>query len=72
MLGEYGVDDIAWLEASARRPGTIPIGARDLQLARFDNRTDRTSFLRDDPDEWPAAAVKLLHRELATALTSLA
>ncbi len=71
MLGEYGVDDMAWLEASARRPGTIPIRAHDLRLSRFDNRADRTSFLRDDQEAWPPAAVERLHTELSAAFTSL-
>jgi hypothetical protein len=72
MLGEYGVDDMAWLEGSGRRPGTIPIGAHDLPIARFDNRTDKTSFLRAEPDAWPPHAVELLHRELGAAFSALA
>lgn len=72
MLGEYGVDDMTWLQASARRPGTIPIGDDDLPMTRFDNRTDRTSFLRTEPAEWPPESVELLHRELGEAFTALA
>ncbi len=72
MRLEYGCDDIGWLESQARRPGTIRIGDHDIPLARFDNRRDRTSFLRDDPARWPPQQVARLHDDLASAFTMLA
>jgi len=72
MRRDYGVDDIGWLEAHGRRPGAIPIGDRDLPFARFDNRVDRTSFLREPSDQWPAGPVRELHVDLAKALKGLA
>jgi hypothetical protein len=72
MRNEYGTDDIEWLESQARIPGTIPAAGRDLPFARFDNRSDRTSFLREDPDSWPAESVSTLHRDLAAALSTIA
>lgn len=71
MYGDYGTDDIAWLESRARRPGTIPVGDRDLPFARFDNRSDLTSFLRADPSDWSPTRVAAVHDGLAAALGSL-
>jgi hypothetical protein len=71
MYGDYGTDDIAWLESEARRPGTIPIGDLDIPFARFDNRADLTSFLRDDPASWSSADVARVHAGLSAALGSL-
>jgi hypothetical protein len=72
MLENYGTDDMAWLETQARLPGTIPIGSIDIPIQRFDNRTDRTSFLRAEPETWPVEAVQILHHDLSAALSSLA
>jgi len=72
MVEDYGIDDMNWLEGRARIPGTIPIGAADIPMQRFDNRIDRTSFLRGEPAEWPTDAVDELHRDLSAALLRLA
>ena len=71
MYGEYGTDDIAWLESETRMPGTIPIGEHDLPFARFDNREDLTSFLRADPADWSENDVRRVHEGLSAALGSL-
>jgi hypothetical protein len=71
MYGDYGTDDVAWLESVTRRSGTVPIGDHDLPFARFDNRDDLTSFLRADPAEWTENDVARVHTGLATALASL-
>jgi hypothetical protein len=72
MRDDYGMDDIEWLAGSSPEPGTIAIDAGGdthlLPFARFDNRVDRTSFLRADPDGWPPEAIATLHAELAGAL----
>lgn len=72
MAADYGIDDMDWLEGQARTPGTIPIETSDIPMQRFDNRTDRTSFLRGEPSEWPPDAVAELHRDLSAALLRLA
>jgi hypothetical protein len=67
MFGDYGSDDLPWLIDRGggevvwiERGGTrIP-----MPVAVFDNRSDHTSFLRADPEQWPAAAVDALHSEL--------
>jgi hypothetical protein len=76
MLHDYGMDDLAWLVATSPVPGTVAVGDDAIRtlipLAAFDNRVDRTSFLRADPADWPAAAVADLHRDLSAALGALA
>ncbi len=72
MAADYGIDDMDWLESQARIPGTIPIGSADIPMQRFDNRNDRTSFLRGEPSKWPPDAVAELHRGLSAPLLALA
>ena len=87
MLGEYGTDDMAWLLEQSDRPDTIkvervveepaPDGLRYVQrtfylpAARFDNRRDLTTFVRDDRRAWPAEAVERIEAELRGALGRL-
>ncbi len=76
MRGDYGCDDMDWLERTARRPGTITVEAHgrvfDLPFARFDNRVDKTSFLRADEARWRVEEVRAVHEGLRAAFTRLA
>jgi hypothetical protein len=51
MLKEYGCDDIEYLMEKSDRPGFIKIERPEksyyLPIQRFDNRRDKTSFVRD-------------------------
>ena len=69
MFGDYGCDDIEWLVERSSRPGTIEIGVHQIPLARFDNRIDKTSFLRGE--EWPPDLVGELHAGLKSAFAAL-
>lgn len=75
MLGDYGCDDMEWLAARSPRPGTVAVEAHGrtfyLPLARFDNRKDKTSFVRADPRTWNKEDVHALHSGLAEALGRL-
>jgi hypothetical protein len=79
MLEDYGCDDMAHLLAqgeAAGHPGTVP-AIRDgrtyhLPTARFDNRKDKTTFVRAEKATWAQADVGPLHEGMRTALTSLA
>lgn len=75
MVNDYGCDDMDWLEKSARVPGTVSVEAGgqvfDVPVARFDNRCDRTTFLRADPASWDAADVRAVHDGLRVALDRL-
>jgi hypothetical protein len=65
-----------WLEAHAERPGTLTVRARGrtfhVPIARFDNRIDKTSFLRNDRAAWRPEEVRAVHEGLREALEKLA
>lgn len=83
MLGEYGCDDMAWLIEQSDKPDTIrvervlPHGDRFrtrvwyLPAARFDNRIDRTTFVRKPRREWGDEEVAALHHGLRDAFRRL-
>lgn len=77
MRDDYGTDDLAWLLETSDRPGTIRVEHQNgaifhLPAVRFDNRSDLTSFLRDQPSRWPDELLRPLHRRLARAMHTLA
>jgi hypothetical protein len=76
MLGDYGCDDMEWLLQHSGEPDRVRVEARgrehSLRVARFDNRVDKTSFVRDDPSRWRPADVQALHRGLSAAFAQLA
>jgi hypothetical protein len=72
MLGDYGCDDMDWLLQDSDRPDTVRIEAHGrtwhLPVGRFDNRVDKTTFVRADRSQWKDADVRALHEGLAGAL----
>ncbi len=76
MLGDYGCDDMAWLIEQSGRADTVRVETRgrrfDLAVSRFDNRVDKTTFVRADRGRWRAEDVAALHAGLAGALDRLA
>ncbi len=76
MLGDYGCDDMEWLIQHSDQPDTVRIETRgrsfNLPIARFDNREDKTTFVRAEPASWKPADVAALHEGLALALGNLA
>ena len=76
MLGDYGCDDMDWLITHSGRPDAVKIETRGrsyfLPVARFDNRVDKTSFVRADRAQWKPADVAALHAGLSEALGRLA
>ena len=84
MLGQYGTDDMAWLMAQSDRPGAIRVertiqeGDRyatrvyHLPVARFDNRNDLTTFVREDQRLWKAVDIEGIHSGLKSAFDQLA
>lgn len=72
MLNDYGCDDIAYLMETSEVPNTITIHAHDktyhLPIGRFDNRVDKTTFVRDEPEKWDPKLVEELHAGLAEGL----
>jgi hypothetical protein len=73
MLGQYGTDDMEWLESQSDKPGTIRVERLietdgkwatrvfHLPVGRLDNREDLTTFVREPREQWAAADVKRLH-----------
>ncbi len=76
LLREYGIDDMEWLTANSERPGCVTVQAHGrtyhLPVARFDNRVDKTSFLRADQAAWEPGQVKAVHDGLRDALDRIA
>ncbi len=75
MRGDYGCDDMGWLIEQSDKPNTVRLEAHGrtyhLPVARFDNRVDRTSFVRDDAKTWKPEDVKALHEGLREAFALL-
>jgi len=76
MYGDYGCDDMDWLIEHSDRPDTVRIETRGkifhIPVARFDNRVDKTTFVRADRAAWKPADVAALHAGLAGAFEKLA
>ena len=76
MYGDYGCDDMAWLLENSGQPDTVRV-ERDnrgfhLPLGRFDNRVDKTSFIREDTSLWSSADVAGLQKGMREAFDQLA
>jgi hypothetical protein len=75
MMKDYGCDDMDWLEKNSEVKETITIcsgaGKFHLPMARFDNRVDKTSFLREDKSKWPKEKVSQVHNWLKAVLDKL-
>lgn len=76
MLGDYGCDDMEYLLEKSGVPDRVRVETKEgsflLPVARFDNRVDKTSFIRADPSTWDAKDVALLHDGLRQACEQLA
>ena len=83
MLGQYGCDDMAFLLEQSDRPGTIRVdrivaeGNRfvtrsyHIPAGRFDNRQDKTTFVREAAERWNPEDVRALHAELKAAFARM-
>lgn len=83
MLAHYGCDDMAWLMEQSDRPNTVKVDrlvvegdkyvakTYYLPAARFDNRKDKTSFIRAPRAEWKAEDIDAIHQGLKVALQTL-
>jgi hypothetical protein len=83
MLSHYGTDDMAWLIEQSGKPDMIKVeriveqGGRYrntvywLPAARFDNRQDKTTFVRKPRSEWKPDEIRAIHDELSRALKTL-
>lgn len=83
MLAEYAHDDMAYLIEQSDRPGTVRVERIFLQdgkyttrifylpVGRFDNREDKTTFVRAPQDKWSPADVKKAHEALKAAFAQI-
>jgi hypothetical protein len=75
MRNDYGCDDLEWLLERSDRPGTVRVESRGrtfhIPAVRFDNRTDLTTFLRQDRADWKADDLERLEQGLSQAFDRL-
>jgi hypothetical protein len=75
MMGDYGCDDMDFLIQKSDRPDTVKVEKAGksfrVPVARFDNRKDKTTFVRGAKDAWKPEDVKALHGGLADAFSHL-
>ncbi len=75
MYGDYGVCDMAYLLEQSDRTDTVHVSRNGqdyhLALGRFDNRVDRTSFIREDEDKWSAEDVGKLQAGMREAFDQI-
>ena len=61
MLGDYGCDDMEYLINTSEIKDTVTVNAHGrtyhIPVGVFDNRVDKTSFLREEPERWDAKKV---------------
>ncbi len=76
MLGDYGCDDMEYLLKQSDRPDTLAINAHGrtyhLPIGIFDNRVDKTSFLRETPDRWDPQLVAEVTEAIRKATDAMA
>ena len=61
MLGDYGCDDMEYLINTSEVKDTVTVNAHGktyhIPIGVFDNRVDKTSFLRAEPEKWDSEKV---------------
>lgn len=76
MLGDYGCDDMAYLRSVSPKPNTVQVQAHGatyyLPIGVFDNRQDKTSFLREESENWDPQAVAEVSAALRQATDAMA
>lgn len=75
MLGDYGCDDMEYLLEHSEIKDTITVEScgrtYHLPIGVFDNRVDKTSFLRADKSEWDPAMVEDVTAAIRTATDTM-
>jgi hypothetical protein len=75
MMNDYGCDDMAYLLETTEVPESVTIKAHGqtyhLPLGRFDNRVDRTTFIRGEKADWSAENVDLLQKGMREAFDNI-
>jgi len=75
LMNEYGCDDMAYLIEQSEKKGTVCVKKGDstyhIPFTQFDNRVDKTSFVRDEQEDWKKEDHDALHNGLKEALQKL-
>lgn len=75
MLGDYGCDDMMYLVSQSEKQDTVTLTSNGqtyhLPIGIFDNRVDKTSFLRTDANQWPKAEVQKVSAAIRQATDSM-
>lgn len=75
MLGDYGCDDMEYLREHSEVPETITVKKDGktwhVPIGVFDNRVDKTSFLRQDKALWAEADVDEMTKSIKEATDTM-
>ena len=75
MMADYGCDDMQYLREHTEVENTITVKAHDvtyhLPIGVFDNRVDKTSFLRADKQDWDPQMVADVTRAIRAATDAM-
>jgi hypothetical protein len=75
MYNAYGCDDMEYMLSVSDRPNTVMVKKGDktyyLPVARFDNRSDYTTFCRGNPETWAEKDREAIRAELGKAFAGL-
>ena len=75
MLGDYGCDDMEYLVQHSEKKNTLTVCAHGktyhLPIGIFDNRVDKTSFLRETADKWDPVLVEEVTAAIRTATDTM-
>ena len=75
MLGEYGCDDMAYLLEQTEVPNTITVEKEGqkwhVPIGIFDNRVDKTSFLREDKEKWDSKLIEEMTNSVKAATDAM-
>ena len=75
MLGDYGVDDMQYLREHTEVENTITVTSLGrtyhLPIGVFDNRVDKTSFLRQEKANWDEESVRDMTESIKQATDTM-